>query len=390
MVPDGIFPSMREVKNKKDKNCSTIGSSKNSKTPAEELSDQFDPVDQEMAMEVSHFIPSDGIDLNVGTSDEEQFPKEEDLDDQTSQTSPEADEDSDVEEMEFELHMVDLPKDQEEEIRSVTGMEVQFSNKAEDFDMLKENPAFKKLCMKFAMEEWGTTPQKAGAGNNSVPKGDSTKRRISTDPETGKGNKGKRKDVTKSPSDTTIYALAFNKPVGGIVPIPMEGLAITSEVSDVCDQPIQNESKTDEIRLESNYSNIFPEQESYSQPSDIANQIIQFIEGIRRKSTQDNPQPGTSGWTQPMRQETVEERQIAVAREKANCQIVEAEKFRASVNAPPGMDINLVNHTATLDMDDQFFYITCHLDDALKKRIERGEFVELDKLLPKIRGNQVL
>ena len=33
--------------------------------------------------------------------------------------------------------------------------------------------------------------------------------------------------------------------------------------------------------------------------------------------------------------------------------------------------------------DDDFFHLTCHIDVALKKKIESGEFVDLDKLLPK-------
>ena len=33
--------------------------------------------------------------------------------------------------------------------------------------------------------------------------------------------------------------------------------------------------------------------------------------------------------------------------------------------------------------DDDFFHLTCHIDQSLKKKIENGEFVDLDKLLPK-------
>ena len=29
-----------------------------------------------------------------------------------------------------------------------------------------------------------------------------------------------------------------------------------------------------------------------------------------------------------------------------------------------------------------FFHVTCHVEHSLKDKIERGEFVELDKLLP--------
>ena len=35
------------------------------------------------------------------------------------------------------------------------------------------------------------------------------------------------------------------------------------------------------------------------------------------------------------------------------------------------------------DNDDDFFHITCHIDSGLKTKIERGEFVELEKLVTK-------
>ena len=33
--------------------------------------------------------------------------------------------------------------------------------------------------------------------------------------------------------------------------------------------------------------------------------------------------------------------------------------------------------------DDDYFHLTCHVDCAMKAKIERGEFVELERLLPK-------
>ena len=35
--------------------------------------------------------------------------------------------------------------------------------------------------------------------------------------------------------------------------------------------------------------------------------------------------------------------------------------------------------------DDEYFHLTCHIDINLKEKIERVEFVELDKLLPRTR-----
>ena len=92
--------------------------------------------------------------------------------------------------------------------------------------------------------------------------------------------------------------------------------------------------------------------------------------------------------------------------------IVETEKFKAAVENPPGMlplntmlqginqfevptELNLVeqqqDHPGLVRQvigaggtsDDDFFHLTCHIDPNLKKKIENGEFVDLDKLLPK-------
>ena len=33
--------------------------------------------------------------------------------------------------------------------------------------------------------------------------------------------------------------------------------------------------------------------------------------------------------------------------------------------------------------DDEFFHLTCHVDVNLKSKIQRAEFVDLEKLLPR-------
>ena len=37
-----------------------------------------------------------------------------------------------------------------------------------------------------------------------------------------------------------------------------------------------------------------------------------------------------------------------------------------------------------------FFHVTCHVDNLLKEKIRNGEFVELEKLLPRDRGSLVM
>ena len=38
------------------------------------------------------------------------------------------------------------------------------------------------------------------------------------------------------------------------------------------------------------------------------------------------------------------------------------------------------------DTDDNFFHIMCHLDDTIKSKIAKGQFVDLDRLIPKTKG----
>ena len=56
---------------------------------------------------------------------------------------------------------------------------------------------------------------------------------------------------------------------------------------------------------------------------------------------------------------------------------------------PPGIadrNINTVDRQLDTQDDDDYFHLACHVDSTMKQRIERGEFVDLDKLLPKKRG----
>ena len=39
--------------------------------------------------------------------------------------------------------------------------------------------------------------------------------------------------------------------------------------------------------------------------------------------------------------------------------------------------------------DDDFFHLVCHIDSALKLKIEKGEYVDLDKLLPKEKNDSM-
>ena len=55
----------------------------------------------------------------------------------------------------------------------------------------------------------------------------------------------------------------------------------------------------------------------------------------------------------------------------------EAERGRAEVYRPPG------EYRSQYELDDAFFHEVSHLDQALIAKIEKGDYVDLHKLLPK-------
>ena len=79
---------------------------------------------------------------------------------------------------------------------------------------------------------------------------------------------------------------------------------------------------------------------------------------------------------------------VQQARDRAQEMIVEAKQFKAAVNLPKGIiDNPFYKEGGGIPDDDEFFHITCHIEPTLKAKIERGEYVELEKLLPKIKNS---
>ena len=210
---------------------------------------------------------------------------------------------------------------------------------------------------------------------------------------------GEKKSMEiKSPSDTTIYAPALNKRAGGT------GVAQRANTINDLDCSINN-------------------------------QVAQFVEAIRFGPGAETNMKGIQ--QQPMMSV---DRQMEEARSKVDRTLVEAERFKATVHAPKGtfMQTPEVAHgNCNIDMnpefagvvtgetsseaynsqtqvlpvpmqlhsglpnqlqmpvnipdigkgitDDDFFHLTCFIEPSLIHKIEKGEFVELEKLLPKDR-----
>ena len=83
-----------------------------------------------------------------------------------------------------------------------------------------------------------------------------------------------------------------------------------------------------------------------------------------------------------------ERSQAERAREDAQKMVLQAENYKAEL-APEGRSVvNQIKDLLQSKADDEFFHVTCHIDDSVRERIKRGEFVELEKLLLKNRNFQ--
>ena len=97
--------------------------------------------------------------------------------------------------------------------------------------------------------------------------------------------------------------------------------------------------------------------------------------------------------------------QTAEHADEANQMIVQAEQFKAAVEKPKGNVPQIISQLPAgltevpelqtfnqyfkqlLDNDDdEFFHLTCHIEPSLKSKIESGQYVELERLLPRSRS----
>ena len=77
------------------------------------------------------------------------------------------------------------------------------------------------------------------------------------------------------------------------------------------------------------------------------------------------------------------------AKKAAENLIVDSEQYKANIHLPAGINFDHVDDRQIAQMlkqledDDDFFNITCHIDPQIKTKIEQGEFVDVEELLPK-------
>ena len=267
-------------------------------------------------------------------------------------------------------------------------------------ERLKEVEQEKNMLLKQLKEAQAAAAAATTASQSKSP--DDSRRVIQRTPEKGKTMPQQQDKVIKSPSDTTLYAPALNR--------------INNNVDVACD--IGNIAKQ-------------------RKETELMNKITNFVESIRAEQhevdkptnqpTYDEPQPGTSTDDDLMVQRNPVNRSPGLdeASKRAERAIIEAEKFKASVIKPAGMNISrskednceVIAQTRPAEMvdlnvirglleglgnirlpesqtpvnqgvtDDDFFHLTSHIDSNLREKIENGQYVDLDKLLPRDRGS---
>ena len=219
------------------------------------------------------------------------------------------------------------------------------SSTEDEIDKLRNDPKVKKLFRLMMEDDAKKASERKSSGPSRRRETDSESPRYRT-PLRAKGNKA----VIKSPSDTTIYAPVLVRNVNNDV------ISI-DKFSEIVDQ----------MRKEAD-----------QRRSNQGDEQLRDRSRSRSKS-----RPASSGKKRQRPGDDV---------------VLQAEHFKATIEPPKGTDtsFNLFDQVAdyvrTLmseqDADDEFFHITCHVEPALRRKIERGEFVNLEKLLPVERGNR--
>ena len=194
---------------------------------------------------------------------------------------------------------------------------------------------------------------------NEEPKGNSN------------NNKAVSNDRIKLPSDTTLYTPALNKTpqrntegFSGLEPGFNKQLNITPQLN-------------------------------------IADKISNFVDQAHNQSEGRQASERVDRGHRPSEQPVTTQVKADYARDLAVQIIVGAKNFRAEVTKLQGKQIyeNVLNnsfgngqvdhrHFLGVEMDrqvvhddDEFFHVTCHIDKTTTTKIERGEFMDLEKLI---------
>ena len=267
----------------------------------------------------------------------------------------------------------------------------------------------------------------------------SSKKKNTTTTDEGNGRSNLlRNKLIKSPSDTTIYAPALQRN-GPPIPAPhLVNTAIMNDRQRRCSNEFamhdaegirngfENAVQVENIRLTPDFNSNSAFGDS-GDSNNVINKISNFVDQMRIQQEQEDSQlsPAQINGGGPVRS-AVTAPGYEEAQRRSDQVIIQTEKYRAEIEKPPGRNQThnfgqemrniengkvfgnmLENHGTILDRnertpeqfqtrprivgvgisDDDFFHLTCHIDSNLKAKIEKGQFVDLDKLLPKERSS---
>ena len=131
----------------------------------------------------------------------------------------------------------------------------------------------------------------------------------------------------------------------------------------------------------------------------MLDKISNFVESVHHEVTGGSQLPTMTHGETTQATQMAQFSQADEARKEADKLILDAEHFRASVTAPTGSEQMVFQENnandlcggdfprtvcnPVMDNDDDFFHLTCHIEPNLRSKIERGDFVDLEKLLPR-------
>ena len=237
-------------------------------------------------------------------------------------------------------------------------------------------------------------------------------------------------NVIKSPSDTTIYVPALAKGKtnrGGLImenlqrnvnlgqpqqdsrPVFEHDQGVATGHNIVTEGTVMNKSNGQQ-GVPTNVKS--PVNLQGSSKTDIMGKIYDFVDQLRLDFDEEQKQPSQQA-KRP--RSAVNAPGLEEAQRCMEQALIETEKFKAAVEKPPGRNLCLPSLNCQGGMfgqqvdvvsgnseseavrqviggsgisDDDFFHLTYHIEPSLKRKIENGEYIDLDKLLPKDNTSQ--
>ena len=281
--------------------------------------------------------------------------------------------------------------------RDVTDSESEYSDQQEsgspgsessdelELSQLRRDPKVKRLFKLIEKDEKKRRERKKRKERRSSKRGKGalqSAEKVGSTPH--RGTNQKRGNLIKSLSDTTLYAPAVQRRT--VLTVATGGVGVPQDL-------VRN------VNAEEVMPGRHIREQNINQTIDQISDIVGQMQVRGRRDRSADRRSSSSQQREP--EEDPDE-----AKRAAERMIIDAEKFRVSVSAPPPGEPMFVNEErlenqvdkSNIDQvlqfiydnhDEDFYQITSHVDLHLKQQIQKGEFVELEALVPKARGQLV-